>query len=217
MAKKSLKTGLTKPRPRGASSVTVERILDAAQQVLITSGYAGLTMRLVARSARISPGNLTYHFPTKNALLGAVIGRLLEYFSRQINDSLCNPEVPVAKKIESLVNMALMEGVTEGTVRIARELWAMALHDDVIREMADDFYDDLMERIVTALQGSHPNADKATIQEIVHVLLLLSEGTIVLFGTRRERAVSIERIIELTTPMLETLETNRPAPDGVSG
>jgi hypothetical protein len=85
----------------------------------------------------------------------------------------------------------------------------MALHDDVIREMTDDFYDDLMERVVTALQGSHPNADKATIQEIVHVLLLLSEGTIVLFGTRRERAVSVERIIELTTSKFEALLQNR--------
>jgi len=204
------------PRTDIDSSQTVERILDAAQQVLVTHGGIRFTMRLVARSARISPGNLTYHFPTKNALLRAVIGRLLEYFSRQINDSLCNPEVPVGKKIESLVNMALMEGVTEGTVRIARELWAMALHDDVIREMTDDFYDDLMERVVTALQGSHPNADKATIQEIVHVLLLLSEGTIVLFGTRRERAVSIERIIEVATSQLEALVSNRHVPVKVS-
>jgi AcrR family transcriptional regulator len=212
MPRESQKNGFTKSRRKNDPSNTVTRILDAAQHILVTHGGNRFTMRLVARSARISPGNLTYHFPTKNALLRAVIGRLLEYFSRQINDSLCNPEVPVGKKIESLVNMALMEGVTEGTVRIARELWAMALHDDVIREMTDDFYDDLMERVVTALQGSHPHADKATIQEIVHVLLLLSEGTIVLFGTRRERAVSIERIIEVATSQFETLLTNRQAP-----
>jgi len=93
----------------------------------------------------------------------------------------------------------------------------MALHDDVIRDAADDFYDELMERMMTMLHRSRPNTDKAAIQEIVHVLLLLAEGTTVLFGTRQERAVSVERIIELATPLLESLESNRQAPVKESG
>ena len=68
------------PRTKIDSSQTVERILDAAQQVLVTHGGIRFTMRLVARSARISPGNLTYHFPTKNALLRAVATRIIVSF-----------------------------------------------------------------------------------------------------------------------------------------
>jgi AcrR family transcriptional regulator len=212
MTRKFPKNGLTKSRPRDDSSETVERVLDAAQQVLVTHGYANFTMRLVAQFAGISPGNLTYHFPTKNALLRALISRLIEGYSRQIDGILSTPEVPIEQEIEILVNVALMDNVADGTVRISRELWAMALHDDVIRDAVDDFYDELMERIVTMLQRSRPHADKAAIQEIVHVLLLLAEGTTVLFGTRPERAVSIERIIELAAPLLGSLEPKRQVP-----
>ncbi|MBW2475674.1 MAG: hypothetical protein JRE56_13925 [Deltaproteobacteria bacterium] len=67
------------------------------------------------------------------------------------------------------------------------------------------------------LQRSRPDADKAATQEIVHVLLLLAQGTTVLFGTRQERAVSVERMIELATSQLEALEPNRQAPVKASG
>ena len=217
MPREFQKIDSTGPRPRNAPSVTVERILNAAQQVLITSGYASFTMRHVAQSAGISPGNLTYHFPTKNALLRALISRLIEGYSRQMDEILSSPEVPIEQELEMLVNVALMDNVAEGTVRISRELWAMALHDEVIRDAVDDFYDELMERMVNMLQRSRPKAEKAAIQEIVHVLLLLAEGTSVIFGTRRERAVSVERIIEVATPLLESLEPKRQAPVKVSG
>ncbi len=110
-----------------------------------------------------------------------------------------------------LVHWVLMDNVAEETVRISRELWAMALHDDVIRDAADDFYDELMERLVDMLQRSRPNTDKAATREMVHFLVLLAEGTAVLYGTRRERAVSVERMIELASQLIRNLE---PLPQG---
>ena len=195
-------------RPRGGSNGTVARILDAAQQVLIAHGYAGFTMRLVARSGGISPGNLTYHFPSKNELLRAVITRILEGYSRQFDKILSDPDVPDGQELERLVHWLLMDSTTEETVRVSREIWAMALHDSVIRKAADDFYDELLERLVTLLQRSRPNTDRASIREMVHFLALLSEGTAVLYGTRRERTVRIERIIELAAELLRSLESN---------
>lgn len=189
---------------RQDSSLTIERILDAAQEVLITSGSARFTMRLVAQTAGISPGNLTYHFSNKNTLLRALINRLIETYSDQLDTILSDSKGSVDQQVESLVRWALMDNVDETTVRISREIWAMALHDDVIREAADDFYDELMERLVLMLQRSRPNADKVAIREMVHLLVLLAEGTAVLFGTRRDRAVSVERVIEVTTQIFRS-------------
>ena len=196
-------------RPKDVSTKTIVQILDAAQQVLITSGYAGFTLRLVAQSAGISPGNLTYHFPRKNILLRALIKRLLDVYLCQLDTLLSSPNVPIEKEVEMLVHFALMDSVDEKTVRVSRELWALALHDDVIRDAADDFYDELMERLVNMLQRSRPHVDKAAIRELVHFLLLLAGGTTVLFGTRRERAVSVERMIEVATQILKSFELNR--------
>ena len=207
MAGKNLNEMSTaKPVPEDGSSATIALILDAAQQVLLKDGYAGFTLRRVAQSAGISPGNLTYHFPRKDVLVRALINRILADYLRQLDDMISGPEMPLEQQIEALVHFALMDSVTEQTMRVSRELWAMALHDDVIRDAADNFYDELMERVVAMLQRSYPQTEKETIREMVHFLLLLAEGTTVLFGTRRERTVSVERMIELSTQLLRNLE-----------
>jgi hypothetical protein len=78
-----------------------------------------------------------------------------------------------------------------------------------IRDAVDDFYDILMERLANWLQRSHPNTEKATLAEMAHILVQLAEGTAVLFGTPRKRTVTIERIIELVTQLLKSLESNQ--------
>jgi AcrR family transcriptional regulator len=207
---------LDKHRPCSGSSLTVERILNAAQQVLVTRGYAGFTMRLVAQTAEISPGNLTYHFQSKSELLRALIFRLMEIYARQFDDLVSASDISLGQDLEQLVHWLMMENVSEETVRISRELWAMALHDEVIRDAVDDFYDELIKRLVQLLARSRPNAELTAIHELVQFLALLSEGTAVLFGTRRKRAVSFERIVELAAPLLEALEPSRKARAKVS-
>ena len=81
----------------------------------------------------------------------------------------------------------------------------MALHDNIIRDAVDDFYDELIERLVNMLQRSRPNSDKTTIREMVYFLVLLAEGTAVLYGTRRERPVPVERMIEVVTLLIKSL------------
>lgn len=188
--------------PKNVGIRTVEHILDAAQQVLLTNGCAGFTMRLVAKTAGISPGNLTYHFPTKNELLKSFVNRLLESYINKLDTHLCSPEESIEQQVEVLVHWAITENVGEETVRISREIWAMALHDDAIRDMVDDFYDDLMESFVTSLTRSRPNMDRGAIREFVHFLLLLAEGSAVLFGTRRNRTISIEHMIKVASRVL---------------
>jgi AcrR family transcriptional regulator len=212
MARESQKYGLTKSRLRDESSETVVCILDAAQQVLVTHGYASFTMRLVAQFAGISPGNLTYHFPSKNDLLRALIHKILEAYSRQFDDLFSSPNIPVGLELEMLVHWLLLESVDKQTMRTSREFWAMALHDEVIRNAVDDFYDEVLERLVQLLARSRPNAELKAIRELVHFLALLSEGAGVLFGTRRERKVSVERIIELAAPLLGSLDPKRQNP-----
>jgi len=61
-------------RPRG--SLTRELILDAAERVT-AGGFEGLSMRAVAAEAGAAPMALYNHFPTKDALLAALLDRVL--------------------------------------------------------------------------------------------------------------------------------------------
>jgi AcrR family transcriptional regulator len=53
-------------------------VVDAATALLDTYGIADLTMRRLARELDVSPGALYWHFPNKQALLGAVADRILQ-------------------------------------------------------------------------------------------------------------------------------------------
>jgi AcrR family transcriptional regulator len=52
---------------------TKQKILNAALDVLMEHGFPALTQTRVAEVAGVSQGNLTYHFPTRTALLKAVV------------------------------------------------------------------------------------------------------------------------------------------------
>jgi AcrR family transcriptional regulator len=53
-------------------AASIRKILDAASDILVESGYAGTSMQLVATRAKLSIGGLFRHFPTREALMVAV-------------------------------------------------------------------------------------------------------------------------------------------------
>lgn len=59
------------PRPPRARA----RVLDAAEHVLLERGAAAFTLDAVAEAADVSKGGLVYHFPSKEALLRALVAR----------------------------------------------------------------------------------------------------------------------------------------------
>jgi AcrR family transcriptional regulator len=53
-----------------------DRLIDAAEAVIVRDGVANLTLDAVAREAGVSKGGLLYHFPSKSALTMAIVERL---------------------------------------------------------------------------------------------------------------------------------------------
>jgi AcrR family transcriptional regulator len=59
---------------------TRTRLLDAATSILLTAGADRLTLAAVAEQAQVSKGGLLYHFPTKQAIVVALVDRLVSQF-----------------------------------------------------------------------------------------------------------------------------------------
>jgi AcrR family transcriptional regulator len=55
-----------------------DRILEAAERVVVEVGAARLTLDVVAQAAGVSKGGLLYHFPSKESLLGALAQRYVQ-------------------------------------------------------------------------------------------------------------------------------------------
>lgn len=181
-------------------SVT-ERVLDSAEKVLLHHGYAGFSTRRVAQEANIALGNLTYHFPTKAELVRALIDRLMSKYLEYSEDFLRTP----GKGLEALVRWLLEEAPDDESMRLFREIWAMALHDDIVRQSIDDFYDRMIERVTDTLIAAHPAADPRAISDLVHFVAVISEGSSVIYGTRSARATSHRRMIDLAMRMVSVI------------
>lgn len=63
-------------------------LLDAAEQLLAEQGTAALTLAAVAARAGVSKGGLLYHFPTKEALVKALVQRLIDEFDAAVAERL---------------------------------------------------------------------------------------------------------------------------------
>lgn len=61
-----------------------ERLLDAAERVVVESGATHLTLDAVAKSAGVSKGGLLYHFPSKEALLEGMLARHFQDVDAQV-------------------------------------------------------------------------------------------------------------------------------------
>lgn len=60
-------------------------ILGAALELYNKNGLENVTTRDIAKKINISAGNLTYHFPTRNDIVYALMGRLLEEIDKALS------------------------------------------------------------------------------------------------------------------------------------
>ncbi|PSC06188.1 TetR/AcrR family transcriptional regulator [Alsobacter soli] len=63
--------------PRRTRSNSRDRILDAASEIVCEVGAGKLTLDAVAQRAGLSKGGLLYNFPSKDALLAAMVERMI--------------------------------------------------------------------------------------------------------------------------------------------
>ncbi len=61
------------------------RLLEAAAERVVAGGLDELTLEEVASDAGVSKGGLLYHFPTKAALIEALIDDVLERFEQTVD------------------------------------------------------------------------------------------------------------------------------------
>jgi hypothetical protein len=131
-------------------------------------------------------------------LILALIRRLLPNYLSQLGTFVADPMIPLEQEIARLLHWAMIDTVTSDVVHVFRELWIMSLRNAAIRREVDQYYDEVMDRVVLLLRRLRPNVDARAIRELVQVWALIAEGSNVYYGTGAQRAVSYERIIEMT-------------------
>ncbi len=70
--------------PSHSQSGTKERIIRAAEDLVIRDGVSKLTIEAAANEAGLSKGGVLYHFPSRDALVSAMLARFVESFDEDL-------------------------------------------------------------------------------------------------------------------------------------
>ena len=144
-------------QPRQARAVERrEQLLDAAARVLAQRGYAEAQIEEIAAAADTSKGGLYFHFPTKEALVAAVIGRAGDILRRRVNRAVSDagPD-PVARADAALATLidTLSAHRSLARVLVSDTLAGSAPARDRIAAIEDEFVDVVANELRHALDA----------------------------------------------------------------
>jgi|YelNatPaOPRAMG01_1025707.scaffolds.fasta_scaffold33594_3 AcrR family transcriptional regulator len=81
-----------------------DKILDAAEEIVLRDGVAHLTLDAVAQECQISKGGLLYHFPSKEALISGMINRLHRLYEAEVERLEGQDPNPVGRRLRAMIN-----------------------------------------------------------------------------------------------------------------
>lgn len=99
----------------GAREDKIEQILKAAEVIVARDGSSKLTLEAVAQEAQVSKGGLLYHFPNKEALIRAMVSRILDLFDGVHGSAMLADKGGPGQWTRSYVHATLDEGEDAGT------------------------------------------------------------------------------------------------------
>lgn len=138
-------------------ATTRERILETALCLFNESGVSRVGVREISRALELSPGNLAYHFPTKDALVATLVNELHELNAKTVFAALPEDFSPVdlyrsaiAAMENSLRYRFVLLGYVDavrgspelGRVEAKLAIKRRARHDEMIRRLAENGYVD---------------------------------------------------------------------------
>jgi AcrR family transcriptional regulator len=102
---------LTKPRKNASqerSRATVDALVEATARILVHEGFDKASTNRIAEVAGVSVGSLYQYFPSKEALVAAVIDRHSQEIMRTVRGELADAmNQPVEKAVRKLVAVAV--------------------------------------------------------------------------------------------------------------
>jgi AcrR family transcriptional regulator len=87
---------------RQAHTERRNRILDAAERIIIARGYEQMSVQELLEDLRISKGAFYHYFDSKHALLEALVERRFEQAQRLLEPIVADPKRPALEKLRAV-------------------------------------------------------------------------------------------------------------------
>ena len=174
--------------PRPSSKLVM---LDAAEAIVLESGARHMTLDAVAAGAGVSKGGLLYHFPTKEALLRAMLERHRKQLDEVWNKKCKGLKEGPGREIKAFILSFSNRNPNQD--QIGSALLAAVAHDPKLLQIGRD---NLRRRLTECIQPGFSFKRAAVIYFALHGLIfseLLSVSPLSL----KERHEFVEELLRL--------------------
>ena len=162
-----------------------DRILDAAEHVILASGGRNFTLDAVAERAGISKGGLVYSFATKDELFRAALEREVARFREAVSQRLGGRPAKPFELVLAHIEEALDED--DAATSKAAFLLTALVHAPDMMEPARRYYRALFDPLLLSKSGAAQDVRHALLA--VEGIFLLRGLGFVEFSTEQHRAV----------------------------
>jgi AcrR family transcriptional regulator len=177
-----------------ASSYDV--IVDAAETVVMESGAAHMTLDAVAAKAGVSKGGLLHHFPTKVALLEAMINRLIEVRGKSRKKIFRKlPESPT-RTLKAYMLAALLRDKKYD--RVGAPLLAPLAHNPKLAEPVRE----AIRKAYAEIVSEGVKFERAAVLALAADGLLIQETLSISPFTEDERSKIVEELLRLADELI---------------
>ncbi|AFY67451.1 TetR/AcrR family transcriptional regulator [Geitlerinema sp. PCC 7407] len=174
---------------------TRQRILDAAETLVLQHSLAGTSIDMVLAQAGITKGAFFYHFKSKSALAEALVERYLAQETLMLQELVQRAERLSRDPLQQvLIFLGLFQEVleqadTQAGCLVASYVYQMADLSEEIRAIAAqgfaDWRQDLSQRFET-IMAQYPPRYPVTATDLANGFLVVVEGSLVLLRVLQE-------------------------------
>jgi len=153
---------------------TIQKILTATKTVFTKYGHTGSSLRKVADEAGMAVGNLTYHFPTKHALLKAMMA---EYAADYIGQHLEQFDPARDKPLIILLNLfEFYVSHARQSHRFVYQMWSYAGWNQDTKATVRELYRPIGRFVHQLIQATDPDLNDTQLRQRTLQLFSLAEG-----------------------------------------
>ena len=195
---------------------TAQRILDVARQLFMEEGHGKLTMRRIAKAAGMSPGNLSYYYPTRADLLADLLQYVIDGYIRQFETLRDEASDDADEQFRAVLGFVFNDLGTRETTLFFPELWVLANRDDWIAQQMEKMYAQYRAILVDVIGLINPQLSETRKSDLALMISASIEGHTVFVGhgrphrprTRQLRDLLIEHFLRLVKETSEPRGAN---------
>lgn len=165
---------------------TRNAIVEVARKVLLEGGSLEFSLREVAARAGVSVSNLQYYFPTRMAVLRAVVEPVIETYLGELRSAL-NSNLSPQERISALTERAMREVKNTESSALWWHFVSFAVIDEECSRLLDEWYETLTREVAQLIHLAYPDYTSADCLHRATMIIALADGINYQLGAGRRK------------------------------